>query len=253
MELQQSLEYHEAIIERGLKHSEEARQSLRIVHEERLYLETHRNFEQYCRQRWEIGRDYAHRIMKAEEMLMTQESSRNQQIRVTLFSSETNEYYTPAEYLQAVREVMGSIDLDPASCETAQRTVKAGTFFTEADDGLRQDWYGKVWLNPPYGTTGNESNQGIWGQRLAREYREGRVTEAILLVKAAVGYNWFEELGDHWPVCFARERISFIRVNGNSNGRSKQGTAFFYFGPNVEKFREVFGRFGWFREYNGTL
>jgi len=250
------LKHHEAIIKRGIQVAGEARQpldevcqSLRIVHEEKLYLATHRNFEQYCQECFGFNRQRAYRLLEAKEStevlsVLTDEISVSQQVQVTVFSSETNEYYTPAEYLQAAREVMGSIDLDPASCEAAQKTVKAGSFFTKLDDGLRQDWSGTVWLNPPYGTTGNESNQGIWGQKLAREYREGHVTEAILLVKAAMGYNWFEELWDHWPVCFARERLSFIRVNGDSNGRSKQGTAFFYFGPNVEKFKQVFHQFG---------
>ena len=34
-------------------------------------------------------------------------------------------WHTPAEYIEAAREVMGSIDLDPASCHIAQQAVKA--------------------------------------------------------------------------------------------------------------------------------
>ena len=60
------------------------------------------------------------------------------------------ERYTPAQYIEAARRVLGEIDLDPASCEIAQRTVKAVEYFTAKDDGLEQEWHGRVWLNPPY-------------------------------------------------------------------------------------------------------
>lgn len=163
---------------------------------------------------------------------------------VTTFSSESNEYYTPSQYIEAAREVMGSIDLDPASHPVAQETIEAGAYFTENEDGRLQEWHGRVWLNPPYGKIGNKSSQGIWAQYLKAEYEAGRVIEAVLLVKAAVGYEWFEKLWDEWPVCFARERLSFIRSDGDAKGQSKQGTAFFYLGDDAGRFIEVFSQFG---------
>jgi ParB-like chromosome segregation protein Spo0J len=181
---------------------------------------------------------------KAQKIAETGSEGATQQVQVTIFSSESNEYYTPPKYLEAAHEVMGRIDLDPASCEAAQENVRAKNFYTVADDGLNQEWHGSVWLNPPYGTTGSESNQGIWANKLIEEYKAGRTTEAILLTKAALGYNWFEDLWYDWPVCFARERLSFIKVDGSTDGQSKQGTALFYFGPDVEKFKRIFRRFG---------
>jgi hypothetical protein len=181
-------------------------------------------------------------IPKAKQEIIQRRVS--QQVQVTIFSSETNEYYTPLEYLEAAHEVMGGIDLDPATCEKAQENVKAKEFFTMADDGLSQEWHGSVWLNPPYGKDGADSNQGIWAQKLITEYKAGHVSEAILLTKAALGYNWFTDIWHHWPVCFADKRLSFIKSDGSTDGQSKQGTAFFYFGPNVEKFKQVFKKFG---------
>lgn len=139
---------------------------------------------------------------------------------------------------------MGGIDLDPASHQVAQEIVNAEQYFTEKDDGLSREWHGRVWLNPPYGKIGNESGQGHWAQYLRYEHEAGRVSEAVLLVKAAVGYEWFEALWDLWPACFARRRLSFIRSDGNDEGQSKQGTVFFYLGENIERFIEGFAQFG---------
>jgi len=182
--------------------------------------------------------------LRAKKIADTGSEGASQPVNVTMFSSETNEYYTPPQYVEAAREVMCGIDLDPASNEQAQEWIQADTFYTIADDGLNQPWFGRVWLNPPYGKEGNNSNQELWSQRLVAEYREGNVAEAVLLVKAALGYNWFENLWWNWPVCFARERLSFIRSNGDSKGQSKQGTAFLYLGENVARFRQVFRQFG---------
>jgi len=183
-------------------------------------------------------------IPKAKEELKARKAGPSQAVAITVFSSESVEYYTPLQYVEAARQVMGSIDLDPASCEAAQKVIGAPRYYTKEMDGLKQKWEGRVWLNPPYGKIGNASSQGYWGQRLLEEYRDGNVSEAILLVKAATGYEWFEKLWDELPVCFARERLSFIREDGDDDGSSKQGTCFFYLGENVERFVEVFTRFG---------
>jgi hypothetical protein len=49
------------------------------------------------------------------------------------------ERYTPAQYIEAARSVMGTIDLDPATSKHAQKTVRAKRFFTAEDDGLARD------------------------------------------------------------------------------------------------------------------
>jgi hypothetical protein len=40
-----------------------------------------------------------------------------------IHSSESAEWFTPPRYIQAVREVLGGIDLDPASSRAASRIV----------------------------------------------------------------------------------------------------------------------------------
>ncbi len=63
-------------------------------------------------------------------------------------NSGNNEWYTPADYIALAREVMGGIDTDPASSETANRTVQASQIFTAEDNGLTKQWSAFKWLNP---------------------------------------------------------------------------------------------------------
>ena len=46
-----------------------------------------------------------------------------------------DERYTPPALIRRVRRVLGAIDCDPASCETAQAIVQAGTWYSREQDG----------------------------------------------------------------------------------------------------------------------
>lgn len=67
-------------------------------------------------------------------------------------TADSSEWYTPEPYVEAARGYLGgTIGLDPASCDEAQRIVRAGQYFTAEQDGLRQCWTlaDSIWLNPP--------------------------------------------------------------------------------------------------------
>jgi hypothetical protein len=68
-----------------------------------------------------------------------------------------NEWFTPVEHIERARRVLGEIDVDPASHIQAQKRVKATQYFTQSDDGLKREWRGKVWLNPPLQPTGHRT------------------------------------------------------------------------------------------------
>lgn len=160
-----------------------------------------------------------------------------------IHQSISNEWYTPKAYLDAVREVMGEIDLDPATCELANQIVRAKYTYTIDDDGIKQDWYGHVFLNPPYGhEEGEGSNQARWSAKLISEYKLGRVEEAILLVSAVTGNQWFAPLWDYL-ICFTDHRIRFYNVDGEFS-QPTQSNAFIYMGPNPQKFTRIFSQFG---------
>lgn len=156
----------------------------------------------------------------------------------------SNEWYTPPRYIEAARTVMGGIDLDPASCEFANRIVQATQFYTKKENGLLFSWHGRVWLNPPYGKTqqGQASNLEYFTRYLVEQYHKGNVTEAILLIPVNTATRWFDTLWQY-PICFPRARIRFYNEQGRSNGVSF-GTCFVYLGPHEQRFIEVFQRFG---------
>lgn len=152
-------------------------------------------------------------------------------------SSEGIEYYTPAVYVEAARSVMGSIDLDPASCQQANETVRAAQYFTIHTDGLVQHWTGNVWLNPPYGRV-----QSAFAEQLLKFYDSGDVRQAILLVNANVTEtNWFAPLWDY-IVCFTNHRINFLNTDDKSG--STHGSCFVYLGDRKTAFIQEFKQFG---------
>ena|SRR5260221_9060647 len=162
---------------------------------------------------------------------------------------KSNEWYTPARYIEAAREVLGTIDLDPASCEIANRTVKATRYYTKQDNGLAQPWYGNVWLNPPYGRVNPElkgsirSLQKYFSLELLRRYQTGEIAQAIaLLFGTSLSMPWFTPFWDY-PVCIARYRINFDTAEGPQD-HFGYGNIFVYLGPHEQQFIDVFSRFG---------
>lgn len=156
------------------------------------------------------------------------------------FNSGNNEWYTPAEYVDAARRVMYGIDLDPASSAAANEVVKAERFFTVEDDGLKQAWSGSVWMNPPYGRPLIDQ----FCAKLAEEYAAHNVNEACVLVNNATETGWFHALAEvAAAVCFPRQRIKYWQPNKDTL-TPLQGQAVLYLGSDVDKFAREFVNLG---------
>lgn len=138
------------------------------------------------------------------------------------------------EWIKRARRVMGGIDCDPATNDAAQRQINAAIWHTIKTDGLAHEWRGRVWLNPPYAT----EKMMQFAAKLIEEIAAGRVTQAIVLSNNRTDTPCFQRLArDCAAMCFPRGRIKFQR---GTESASPQGSAFFYFGKNVAKFKAVF-------------
>src|SRR6266567_3336565 len=162
-------------------------------------------------------------------------------VRSTSYSPDRydDEWFTPVEIMDAVRDVLGTIDLDPASCIEAQATVRAKRFYSIADDGLKQEWAGRVWLNPPF----SHPLHIHFVNKLIAEVASGRVSEAILLVNILPSAWLQDALEACSSVCFSRDRLRFTHQTGKVQN-NKHNLGIFFFGSDVEKFQRRFAEFG---------
>jgi phage N-6-adenine-methyltransferase len=150
------------------------------------------------------------------------------------------EWYTPPDVVEDAREVMGAIDLDPASNDTAQQVVRAGTYYTAETDGLAREWRGRVFCNPPY----KDGLIDKFVAKLVEEHKAGNVPEAVLLVHSRTDTAWFHEAARAAAaICFTRGRVPFQRPDGSGDA-PPIGSVFVYFGDAPERFVAIFGARG---------
>ena len=183
-------------------------------------------------------------------------------------SSGAVEYYTPPVWVNSAREVMGNIELDPASSFAANVTVMADQFFTKEQDGLKQQWKANtLWMNHPFHRGDkpcpkNRSkckkksckNRGYhidtaipsnmdWISKLINEYDQGNVKEAICITFANTSEGWFKKLLPY-PQCFPNGRIQYYKPDGTIDNNVTKGSCITYLGKNPKKFHATFKHLG---------
>jgi phage N-6-adenine-methyltransferase len=155
-----------------------------------------------------------------------------------IVQSKSTEWFTPQRYVESARKVLGGIDLDPASCAEANKVVQADTFYSVDEDGLETDWFGRIWLNPPYGEACS-----AFVAKLCAAYDMEEIDSAILLVNSnSTDTAWFAPLWDQ-VLCFTSGRINFWSVPESSSGPT-HGSCFVYFGNDQEGFIREFSEYG---------
>ncbi len=164
------------------------------------------------------------------------QTSSKTSLKETSGSNKTDCWYTPPSIVKLIIKVLGEINLDP--CADDGRHITAAKHYTFDDDGLKQHWCGKVYMNPPY------SHPGVWMKKLQLEFETGNVDEAIVLVPAATDTNWLSPVLKTQPVCFCKGRIKFLGQDYQPKLSARQSHVLIYWGNNWQRFREVFEEYG---------
>ena len=145
------------------------------------------------------------------------------------------DFYTRPDIVEPARRTMGGINLNPASCPDANGVVQATDFFGIKENGLLRDWYGRVWLNPPFG----KWNEG-WAPKVVHEWERGHIDQMCLLASTRAitgqGFLPIKETAD--ALWIGHGRIPFWGPKATSS--PDEGHVVFYFGERRAAFRAEF-------------
>ena len=120
-------------------------------------------------------------------------------ISESLYSSGSIEWETPTKVFRILDSEFG-FNLDP--CAT-QDNAKCARFFTLEEDGLKQEWTGTVFVNPPYGR-----EVGRWVEKAYQESQKGAVV--VCLIHSRTDTRWWHEWGmKAAEMRFIRGRLKF--------------------------------------------
>lgn len=113
-----------------------------------------------------------------------------------MFSSKTDMWATPQNFFDKLNEEFGFTTDVCAIPENA----KCKRFFSPDVDGLKQEWTGVVWCNPPYG-----KEIGKWVKKA-----HDSICTTVALLPARTDTRWFHDyiLGKA-EIRFIRGRLKF--------------------------------------------
>ena len=158
-------------------------------------------------------------------------------------------WMTPTWVLDLAREVMGEIDLDPASSALANTRVRAARYYTKADNDRVIPWKhpsGKpqsIWCNPPFSKVGGVSQVAPFLARMQEEWDAGRLNDGMLLTNVSTSAAWFKDM---WPhlLCFFTKRLHFTHPDPQVQDSPRYDNVLAYWGYSPQTFHYVFSPYG---------
>jgi phage N-6-adenine-methyltransferase len=115
------------------------------------------------------------------------------------WSSASENWATPQDFFDRCAAEFGPFDLD--ACASPDN-AKCARYFTIADNGLAQEWRGRVWMNPPYGRM-----IALWMRKAWESAQAGAIV--VCLVPARTDTAWWHDYAAKGTVRFIRGRLKF--------------------------------------------
>ena len=148
--------------------------------------------------------------------------------------NRTDCWNTPPEFVGDVLKYFGTLDLDPCCNDENNPNEPARKVYTEKTNGLAHEWIAdSVFMNHPY------SNSKEWVPYAVSQYELGHAKEMILLIKLDVSTKWWRSVSQYSWIAI-NKRLKF----GDGKGAAPFQSAIIYLGKNLDRFNEVFGKYG---------
>jgi len=109
-----------------------------------------------------------------------------------MFSSKTDLWATPMDFFNTLNK---EFRFETDVCATHEN-AKCSKYFTLQQDGLKQEWHGTCWMNPPYGR-----DIGKWIEKAHRSANQNGAT-VVCLVPARVDTRWWHDYCSEAEVFF---------------------------------------------------
>jgi phage N-6-adenine-methyltransferase len=114
------------------------------------------------------------------------------------FSSATDLWSTPQSFFDSCNRIF-HFDCDVCALPSSTKCAK---YFTPEDDGLKQEWTGTCWTNPPYGR-----DIGKWMRKAWKSSEQGATV--VCLVPARTDTRWWHDYATKGEVLLLRGRLKF--------------------------------------------
>ena len=135
------------------------------------------------------------------------------------FSSKTDDWSTPQALFDLLNDEF-NFTLDVCASEQNHKCKK---YYTEEDDGLKKNWRGVCWMNPPYGDVIQ-----AWVEKAFQSALDGATV--VCLVPARTDTRWWWDFCIHGEVRFLKGRLKF-----NDAGSAPFPSALVVFRSNLSK------------------
>lgn len=168
---------------------------------------------------------------------MSSENNQDWQEWSSVNSDSSNEWGTPREIYGPFGNIFDGFDLDP--CSGAEPQPIGETRYTKEDDGLSQEWFGDVWVNPPY------SDPGSWLKKAVSEHNQDNTDRILMLLPARTNTNYFTKYVEQADLlCFVDHKVKFLKDGKKAPDYLPSPVSFVYFGEVDDDIKETLNEFG---------